>query len=201
MFEDRRVELNAIAKRQGGRIVTAERKLRTTQKIEIECANGHRSMKRVYAIQQGTWCARCHFDRPPSRPSKQRSKEPLLDRVRAIAEEKGGRCLAKECLTARDKLEFQCRDGHRWSGPAQTILYQDAWCNVCAMLKRPKAITVEKLRDYASERGGTLLTKDYRRNDIKLDWRCQYGHEFKRTWMSMRNGSCFCTLCGDRESE
>lgn len=258
VYEDRLAELERIASEHGGRILPKDSALGTRDWVEIECANAHRSKKRVYSVLQGTWCAECFFDSIRStiddareyaktyggkclsrsceggserldwecgeghewtsslnderafkrfcpickistaksdETTKCRSKDKMLMRAHKVAASHGGKCLSSTFTTTRDKMEWECAEGHQWWAPAQTVLYNGAWCNICSMKKRPGAITIEKLQEHASSRGGELVSDVYQRNDIKLDWRCEDGHEFKRSWMVMRKTKNFCPHC------
>lgn len=259
VYEERLNRLEEIARGHGGRISSNRKRLKTRDWVEIECAHGHKTKKRVYSVLEGTWCSKCFFESIRSsiddakdyadenggkclstscagasdqlewecaeghqwvaslneeqarkrfcpicktykadrkrKTGKTSSKDVMLIRAHKVAASRGGKCLATRYTTTREKLEWECGEGHRWLAPAQSVLYNGAWCNICAMKKRPGAITIEKLRAHASKRGGELISEEYQRNDIKLDWRCAEGHEFKRSWMVMRKTKNFCPLC------
>ena len=201
MYEDRLMKLIQLTKERGGKIISTKRHFTTTEKVTIECAEGHRSKKAVYNLLEGSWCARCHLANFPERlksdgmASKKRSKQPMFERIAETAKAHGGRCLSTEYKNLRSHLEWECSKGHRWKGPAQSVLYNGAWCNVCSLQARPKGITIETLHEFARSHGGELLSEDYRRNDIKLSWRCSEGHKFQRAWISMRRVKAFCPKC------
>jgi len=54
------------------------------------------------------------------------------------AEEREGRCLADQYRHSQIKLEWQCREGHRWSATPMSI-HQGRWCPVCARIRNRKS--------------------------------------------------------------
>ena len=197
VFEDRYERIMIFVNGHHGKLLSKGKQFKSTDKVTIECSSGHQSTKRVYSLLEGTWCAECYFEasRKPRTSRINRSEKSAFDRVKEIAKRHGGRCLSTEYQNSRSHLEWECEKGHRWKGPAQTVLYQDSWCNICALQQRPKGITLEMLQKFARKHDGELLSTGYRRNDEKLEWRCANGHTFKRTWMTMRKGLTFCTQC------
>lgn len=163
-----------------------------------ECENGHRwrsSLNEERSLRR--FCPICKISKGSKDKTNQitRSTDAMLERAQKMALSHGGRCLSKTFRTTREKLQWECSDGHRWWAPAQSVLYNGAWCNTCSLKKRPGAITKETLQHYAESHGGVLLSEEYRRNDIKLLWRCENGHEFQRAWMVARKTKYFCPVC------
>ena len=67
------------ARRQGGRCLST-RYLNKDQKLEWECAKGHRWRVALRNVRRGTWCALCN--KPP---------RVTLEDVQAVAKERGGK--------------------------------------------------------------------------------------------------------------
>lgn len=259
-FEDRYDVLQAIVKSHGGKILSKKRRLRTTDKLRLQCASGHQWQKQVYSLLEGTWCGRCLAEsrrtslkdanslaepfggyclstdctssldllrwecakghqwtrsyqeqkkqrvfcstcriptgKPePEKMSLEQRRRRSFQRIKEIAASKGGRCLSTTYNNQLEPLEWECAEGHRWTAPAQPIVHYGAWCRVCAQLGRPNAVTLETLQAHASKRGGKVLSKEYRKNTDKIQWQCDAGHVFKRSWMSMRKTKHFCPKC------
>jgi len=53
-----------------------------------------------------------------------------LEKLRVLAKERGGACLSRQYNGSREKLDFECADGHHWSArPANITAGQ--WCPSC----------------------------------------------------------------------
>lgn len=55
-----------------------------------------------------------------------------IETFQAIAIKHGGKCLSTEYKNAKTKLKFSCEEGHVWKVRADSVLYDDKWCPVCA---------------------------------------------------------------------
>ena len=54
-----------------------------------------------------------------------------LDDAHRIAEKNNGKCLSKSCLGGRDKLKWQCKNGHTWIMTYHNVKSAKQWCKVC----------------------------------------------------------------------
>ena len=50
--------------------------------------------------------------------------------MQALARSRGGACLSIDYLGQGDKLEWRCKDGHRWRATPASIKY-GSWCPHC----------------------------------------------------------------------
>lgn len=50
--------------------------------------------------------------------------------MKALAEERGGKCLSEEYVSQTRKLKWQCSDGHTWEAVPNSIK-QGSWCPYC----------------------------------------------------------------------
>ena len=114
-----------------------------------------------------------------------------LERLRTLAEERGGKCLSDRYLNAKSELEWECAKGHRWRTLAKTVR-SGTWCPTCK--RRRFRFTIKDMRALAAERGGQCLSEAYLGNLKKLRWRCEAGHEFETTPNTVKGGS-WCKRC------
>lgn len=64
------------------------------------------------------------------------------------------------------------------------------------MATRPdKATIFVQARECARNRGGELLSSDFRGADNKYDWRCANGHEWQATLRKVVSGGTWCAVC------
>ncbi|MEM5435489.1 hypothetical protein [Paraburkholderia diazotrophica] len=79
-------------------------------------------------IVGGTWCSRC----------ANLNKRDTLERMQAVARERGGQCLSSEYLGGKVKLTWQCDLGHVWDALPTNVVNRRSWCPNCARLRITK---------------------------------------------------------------
>ncbi|MDD2737282.1 MAG: hypothetical protein PHF56_25405 [Desulfuromonadaceae bacterium] len=189
-------ELEAIAKQHGGRVVSKEYRS-GREKMEFECAKGHRFLSRpVHVRLSKSWCKICSYI---MRSLTENEKSERFMELQKIAESRGGRLLSTEYLGAENKHHWQCAEGHKWWSKSDSVKNSGSWCEKCAG-KAP--FTIEELQVFASSKGGAFLSKQYvggRKNHL---WRCPEGHKWFATPSNMikKNGS-WCPVCQSGASE
>lgn len=87
--------------------------------LKWRCARGHEWSARPSNIKGGSWCARCV-----------QVKGSLADMI-ALAFSRGGKFLSSVFTGVREKYEWECERGHRWSARAIQIK-RGSWCGVCS---------------------------------------------------------------------
>ena len=119
---ERHVELTRIVKESGGKLVPKTySNLRVL--LAIDCKNGHRFKMTGKNLMRGMWCAKC---RPLSRQAE------FLEYAKTAARKLGGKCLATSYETARIKLPWSCKEGHRWEASFDNVVNKESWCPTCA---------------------------------------------------------------------
>ena len=110
--------LHEHAVRLGGECLTAER-VNNRTKVTWKCQQGHTwQATPSHVLSKNSWCPHC--------------RKIGLPRLRAHASSLGGRCLAKSFKNRKQKLLWECSEGHRWEASASNVLYGKSWCPVCA---------------------------------------------------------------------
>lgn len=150
-------------------------------KLKWKCAKDHIWMANPSVVKAGRWCLDC---------KKEKTRSEALRRLQAIAKKRGGKCLSQYYITSDDKLEFQCKEGHRWFGIPYHI-QSGVWCPVCGGSNR---LSIEEMRKIAEEHGGHCLSKKYVNATSLLKWCCGNGHTWTATGGSVRAGS-WCRKC------
>jgi hypothetical protein len=116
-------DMRELAKDRGGRCLSSAY-LNANTKLIWECAEGHQWEATPHNVKRGTWCPRCGGTQRLS-----------IKEMKAIAEERGGKCLSKEYINARTKLKWQCGEcGHIWKAAPYSIK-SGRWCPVCGIKK------------------------------------------------------------------
>lgn len=122
-----------------------------------------------------------------------------IDDLRTFARAKGGDCLSRTYLGARDKHRWRCQEGHEWEAAWDSVNNQGSWCPVCCgnVILNP----LERLREAAKRRGGKLVTPTYLGTHSKHRWRCAEGHEWEAQASHVVRGESWCPYCAGHKIE
>ena len=181
-------DMRNLARKRGGECLAAEYR-GSKAKILWKCAKGHSWMTTPGGVKNGAWCPYC-ANRPPI----------TINGVKALAKERGGKCLSNQYVNAQGKLRFRCSEGHEW----ETIwnrLQQGMWCPFCASKKagEQRRLTIDLMRTIAQRRGGQCLSIRYVSCELKLLWQCQHEHQWFATPANVKQGT-WCPTCAGRTS-
>jgi hypothetical protein len=116
--------------------------------------------------------------------------EEALRELKAIAQERGGKCLSNDYVNNQTKLLWECAEGHQWEAAPSNIKF-GTWCPYCG---RSLQLTIEEMQQIAKERGGKCLTNTYVNARTKLSWECKEGHQWKAVPNSIKSGA-WCPYC------
>lgn len=156
-------EMRLIAKSRGGKCLSKKYKNKNT-KLLWECEEGHRWWATPDSIKNNkSWCAIC------SGVPRYTIKD-----MKEIARIKGGECLSEHYTNYSEPLTWKCERGHIWTTPAKYIL-KGHWCPVCSN-QIPKDLN--HLRKIAENRGGKLLSTEYKGMSANYEWQCEHGHRW-----------------------
>lgn len=114
-----------------------------------------------------------------------------LDRCKSFAKAKGGKCLSDKYVNTQTKLDWMCSEGHIWMAAPTNIIYKGKWCPECSGNKK---LTLQHAIDLAKKKGGECLSLAYVNSASKLDWKCQFGHEWSACYNNIHHGS-WCPYC------
>jgi hypothetical protein len=159
----------------------------STEYISVEsplawrCKIGHTWDASFRLIQMGAWCVQCN---------KNSRKEDRLEAMKAIAIERGGKCLAVEYFNKDTAILFECSKGHQWKGRPGNI-QQGAWCHVCAGNLK---LTIEDMVAFAEKHNGKCLSEKYTNSETKLKWQCAEGHIWEAVPKGLTNNH-WCRIC------
>ena len=111
-------EVKAEALRRGIKILSNSYK-NAKARLKVRCSCGMIWHTNYDSIKSGRKCQDCA-----------RNKKYDLNRLRAEAAQRKGRCLAKVYNGAREPVMWECESGHRWPAtPSQVI--RGSWCPMC----------------------------------------------------------------------
>lgn len=114
-----------------------------------------------------------------------------LAHCRAVARQRGGRCLSKAYAACSKHLEWRCAEGHRWKATPNNVL-RDRWCPRCAGNVKH---TLAEMQRAAKKRGGECLSDAYGDLRTPLRWRCREGHEWSAAPGGLLSRGRWCPHC------
>lgn len=88
------------------------------------------------------------------------------------ASNKEGKCLSLEYVNYDTKLQWQCKNEHKWFATPDSINSQ-SWCPYCS---RKIKHTIEDMCALAKRQEGACLSTEYKDVFTKLMWQCKEGH-------------------------
>lgn len=115
----------------------------------------------------------------------------LLVEMRVIAEQRGGNCLAKRYINSKEKLLWECSDGHRWLAAPFSIKVRKSWCPKCA---GNQPLGISAMHTLAIKNGGKCVSYKYKNCKTKMFWQCKNGHQFQSTPENVKQGR-WCPQC------
>jgi hypothetical protein len=122
-------DLKAYALSKGGVCVSSDLPSQTT-KVLWCCDKGHEWLATPQSVMGSkNWCPICGVEINKKRFED--SKPIQLERMRALAQERGGECIATEYHGQRKKIDWRCGNGHFWSAKPTDIL-RGGWCPECS---------------------------------------------------------------------
>jgi hypothetical protein len=173
-------EMCQIAKERKGLCLSTEY-LRSNFHLSWKCHKGHEWKATSASVKHSlSWCPKC---------SGRARLE--LEEIKALAKEKGGKCISEEYFNSKALLLWRCKKGHEWKAAANGVR-GGSWCPQCGGVKR---LSIEIAKELARERGGECLSDFYSNKTTKLEWRCKLGHEWEATMDGVKNAGSWCHVC------
>jgi len=120
-----------------------------------------------------------------------------LETLTRVANQHGGRVLSEEPLLMKEKWSFECSQGHVWSAAGSSVR-AGTWCAKCGG-SYPR--NLDELRLIAEQRGGKVISTEYKGVDSTYVFECSLGHEFRNMFKKVEKGQ-WCPTCNKgRKSE
>jgi len=123
--------MHALAASRGGECLSGAY-LGHHKPLRWRCAKGHEWSTMPSCLVAGGWCPDCAWGTLG------------IEFVRRLAWERGGKCLSTEYVNGRERLAWECREGHRWWASAGNVHNRGSWCPICAT-RRVAAAARERL--------------------------------------------------------
>lgn len=123
------LRMQALARERGGRFLS-EVYTSVNDRHRWECAKGHIWEAAPSDVQKGTWCKRCMNS----------ARRGTLERLQAVARERGGACLSESYSGSQVRLRWRCAEGHTWEARPDNVVNRRSWCPICAQDRRGRKV-------------------------------------------------------------
>lgn len=179
-------ELQEIVRNKGGECLS-NIYVNCSTKLVWKCSEGHIWKAIPSSIKRNHWCPYCAKNR-----SGAKNTEATLRDMDEIAKSKGGRCLSTKYVNRKSKLEWKCKEGHRWKAAPSNVKWNKTWCPFCS----GRRTTIEDMKKAAIWKGGRCLSQSYKGSKSKLLWECSGGHKWWAIPANIKNNKTWCPKCG-----
>jgi hypothetical protein len=143
------------------------------------CQSNHQWRNSLNHIKnEGQWCPFCI------------GRYQSIEDMRKLAQIKNGDCLSDRYYNSSVKLEWICKNKHRWKAIPNSI-QQGCWCPYCAGHMQ---LTLENAKQIALSRHGQCLSTKYKNNQLPLLWCCKEGHIWQASLSNVKSGT-WCPFC------
>ncbi|MFD4837059.1 hypothetical protein ACFWP0_06080 [Achromobacter sp. NPDC058515] len=181
-----------VLAREAGVICLESQWLGGMAKHRFQCAHGHHWERKGRKALEFPGCARCARER-----GLRRRLADGLQRLRKMATERGGACLAERFEGAAHAYPFRCARGHTWQAKGSEVLRR-TWCPTCAVERKVndyrRADGLERLQAIAARQGGECLNSAYAGGTAFYRFRCREGHVWETTGARLLRGN-WCAAC------
>jgi hypothetical protein len=142
-----------------------------------------------------------YFEGKPCHHKSQSGLKPSV-RVAEIVSTLGGKVLSENISNLDSRIDFECREGHRFTLVGRSVVTRRTWCKECSQT----GVTHRKMTALIHARGGSLVEEIPKRltSSTKVVIQCSMGHEFVNDWEHLkppRNGWCSICTKGNKSEE
>ena len=176
-----------IAEKHGGKLLSKVY-INSQTKLKWQCAKGHVwEAKPNNVFVSKSWCPLCAH-----------TLKLTIEQMRALAKERGGKCLSTVYKDNKQYLKWQCDEGHTWLASAHGILLGN-WCPGCQGKRVSEKLRadIKDIRALAQKRGGKLLSTEYINAVTPIKWQCSKGHQWMARAGNVKSGN-WCPYCAGK---
>lgn len=192
--------VNNIATQQNfeflGTIEGKKESLTTNESLLFKCDKGHiveDTYKKLSRRDNGLCCSGCKLGAVKIALDRFSTKEDNLRKIQDFAQQSNFKLLSTEYKGNKGKHDFQCSEGHNFQDTVVDINRRSGDAPMCCPGCQNKKI-INEINQYAEAKGGTLLTENYKNQDIKLNFMCSEGHEVNLSKKQIDHGR-WCDCC------
>jgi hypothetical protein len=163
-------EMRSLSAANGGKCLS-EKYVNRKTKLEWKCEHGHVWEAMPDSIKSGKWCPVCAVKRRAD------SSRDSIETMRAIAEQRGGKCISGIYNGNHRKLTWECAERHTWEAVPGSIK-SGTWCPECSsgLGERISRAYMEQLFEERFPKARPKWLKSPEGNQLELDGFCAKLH-------------------------
>jgi Probable Zinc-ribbon domain len=187
--------MHRLASERDG-LCLSEEYFNSSSNLRWRCSKGHEWEAKPAQVKRGTWCPQSGKDN-----ASNANRKWSLEKICAIAEERGGSCLERSFTSIAKPMRWRCSEGHEWEAVALNIIHSKSWCRECGKRKIGNANrkwSLEKICAIAEERGGSCLERSFTSIKNRMRWRCSEGHEWEASGKNVIHRKSWCPYCAGK---
>ena len=156
------IEMQQLAFEKDGECLS-EKYINSKSKLQWRCKKGHEWKATPNQINSGRWCPSCGG-----------TLKLTIQEMMKIAHNRGGICLSKKYINNREKLKWQCSEGHVWESRPDKIKI-GKWCPECSngLSERICRIYFETIFNNKFPKAKPVWLINKENNQLELDGYCQ----------------------------
>ena len=116
-----------------------------------------------------------------------------IKELQEIAKSRDGKILSENYLGTYKKLDWECKEGHRWKAVPNSIK-NGRWCAICS---HHVMLTIGDMQKLAESKGGKCLSEIYSGTKKNLRWQCKEGHTWEAQPSNVKAGY-WCKKCAHK---
>ncbi len=101
-------------------------------------------------------------------------------------------------INQRIPISLTCLKHNKIITKEPQVFLRGHGCDLCAKEKSSANFswqTMNEINEFVSKLNGKLLSNSYLNNEYKLDFECNAGHKFQKSWSSVKNSLRWCPKC------
>lgn len=116
-----------------------------------------------------------------------------IEKIISKSLELGVEYIKGEYSSVDSVLTFKCKCGEEFERDWRHVKRGQVKCKKCCGNKK---YTIEEVKNKCRELGIECLSKEYKNNKAKMDFKCSCGRSFSRAWADVvNNGQTHCSVC------
>lgn len=172
-------KIREIAEHKGGKLISSQCENRTSL-LEMEDSKQRRFFRTYDSIIQGLWS--------PFENKIIINENYYLDRVRKIAENKGGKLLSTNYVNVRALLEFEDSEKRKFKKSYQSIV-DGVWTPFVKKNKKDENYYITQMRKIAQTKGGKLISKKCKDVNSVLKFKDANNNLFEEKYFKIIKGA------------
>lgn len=117
-----------------------------------------------------------------------------------IENEQGYELISKTYINSKTKMEIKCPNGHIFN-MSYEVFKVGHRCPICSTKKRgnSRKLSYDYVKTFIEKEGYSLISKEYKNNNTKLELICDKGHNIQMTFGNFQRGNR-CKICATKKN-